>query len=44
MIIYSGFVFFYHFLMEAFMNGQTFGKKAMRIRVMQADGNVPGFF
>jgi uncharacterized RDD family membrane protein YckC len=42
--LFSGLIFFYHFLMEAFMNGQTFGKKAMRIRVMQADGKVPGFF
>lgn len=31
-------VFFYHFLLETFLNGQTIGKKAMKIKVVRLDG------
>ncbi|HXB96273.1 MAG TPA: RDD family protein [Puia sp.] len=31
----------YHFLCEAFLNGQSIGKKAMRIKVIAADGGQP---
>jgi uncharacterized RDD family membrane protein YckC len=33
--------FFYHLLCEIFLNGQSIGKKAMRIKVIAADGGQP---
>lgn len=42
--IYGAIIFFYHFFMEVFTNGQSIGKKVMEIRVMQSDGSVPGLF
>jgi uncharacterized RDD family membrane protein YckC len=33
--------FFYHLLCEIFLNGQSIGKKAMRIKVISADGGQP---
>lgn len=33
--------FLYDFLSEVFMNGQSFGKRAMKIRVMRLDGTEP---
>jgi len=35
-------VFFYDFICEIFMNGQSLGKKAMKIRVVKLDGSQPG--
>ena len=32
---------FYHLLCEIFLNGQSIGKKAMRIKVISADGGEP---
>ncbi len=32
---------FYHLLCEIFLNGQSVGKKAMRIKVISADGGEP---
>jgi uncharacterized RDD family membrane protein YckC len=36
-------VFLYHLLCELFMEGQSFGKKAMGIRVVMMDAGRPGF-
>ena len=36
-------VFFYHLLCETFLNGQSFGKKLMKIRVVKVDGSQAGF-
>jgi uncharacterized RDD family membrane protein YckC len=36
-------VIFYHLLCEVFMNGQSFGKKAMKIKVIRMDGRQPTF-
>jgi len=33
--------FLYHLLCEAFLNGQSLGKKALRIKVISADGGQP---
>ena len=35
-------VFFYHFLCETFLNGQSFGKKIMKTRVVKLDGTQAG--
>lgn len=35
-------VFLYDFICEVFMNGQSIGKKAMKIRVVKIDGSQPG--
>ncbi len=35
-------LFFYHFLCETFMNGQSFGKKIMKMRVVKIDGAQAG--
>ncbi len=35
-------IVFYSFLFEVFQNGQTIGKKAMKIRVVMLDGSAPG--
>lgn len=40
-ILYLPF-FFYDFISEVFMNGQSIGKKAMKIRVVKIDGSQPG--
>lgn len=34
--------FFYHLLCETFLNGQSFGKKIMKIRVVKLDGSQAG--
>jgi uncharacterized RDD family membrane protein YckC len=34
--------FFYHLLCETFLNGQSFGKKIMKMRVVKLDGNQAG--
>src|SRR5690606_34920667 len=34
-------VIFYHLLCEVFMDGQTFGKKAIDIKVVKLDGSQP---
>src|SRR5690606_6486216 len=34
--------FFYHLLCEIFMNGQSIGKRQMKIRVVKLDGSSPG--
>jgi len=34
---------FYHLICEQFMNGQSIGKKAMKIRVVKVDGSQPTF-
>lgn len=34
--------FFYHLLCETFLNGQSFGKKIMKMRVVKADGSQAG--
>ncbi len=36
-------VFFYSLLCETFMNGQSFGKKALKIKVVKIDGSQPSF-
>jgi uncharacterized RDD family membrane protein YckC len=36
-------VFFYHLLFEVFMNGQSLGKRIMRIKVVKLDNSRPGF-
>jgi uncharacterized RDD family membrane protein YckC len=41
--LYSLPVLFYHLLCETLLNGQSFGKKAMRIKVITADGGEPTF-
>ncbi|MES2765621.1 MAG: RDD family protein [Bacteroidota bacterium] len=33
--------FLYEFICEAFLNGQTFGKRAMKIKVIKTDGSQP---
>jgi uncharacterized RDD family membrane protein YckC len=35
-------VFFYHLLSETFLNGQSFGKKIMKMRVVKLDGSQAG--
>lgn len=35
-------VFFYDVLCEVFLDGQTFGKKALKIKVVKMDGSQPG--
>jgi uncharacterized RDD family membrane protein YckC len=35
-------LFFYHLLCEIFLNGQSFGKKAVSIKVVRTDGTQPG--
>ncbi|NWG28649.1 MAG: RDD family protein [Ignavibacteriaceae bacterium] len=35
-------VFFYHLLCETFLNGQSFGKKIMKMRVVKLDGSQAG--
>lgn len=35
--------FFYPLLCETFLNGQTLGKRARKIRVIRVDGKQPGF-
>ena len=35
-------LFFYHLLCETFLNGQSFGKKIMKMRVVKLDGNQAG--
>lgn len=34
--------FFYHLLCETFLNGQSFGKKIMKVRVVKVDGSQAG--
>jgi uncharacterized RDD family membrane protein YckC len=34
-------IFFYHLVSEIFMNGQSFGKKALKIKVIKIDGSSP---
>ena len=36
--------FFYFLLMESLNNGQTLGKRALKIRVVKINGDRPGFF
>jgi uncharacterized RDD family membrane protein YckC len=36
--------FLYHLLFETFNNGQTLGKKFLKIRVVKTNGEHPGFF
>lgn len=36
-------IFFYSLLCETFMNGQSFGKKALKIKVSKLDGSQPTF-
>jgi len=36
-------IIFYSLLCEVFMNGQSFGKRAMKIKVMRLDGRQPTF-
>lgn len=33
----------YHLLCETFMNGQSFGKKILKLKVVKLDGTQPGF-
>ncbi len=40
-VLFSLPVLFYHLLCEVFLNGQSIGKKAMRIKVISADGGEP---
>jgi uncharacterized RDD family membrane protein YckC len=35
-------LFFYHLLCEAFLNGQSFGKKILKMRVVKLDGTQAG--
>jgi uncharacterized RDD family membrane protein YckC len=35
-------LFFYHLLCETFLNGQSFGKKIMKMRVVKMDGSQAG--
>jgi uncharacterized RDD family membrane protein YckC len=35
-------LFFYHLLCESFLNGQSFGKKIMKMRVVKLDGTQAG--
>ena len=35
-------LFFYHLLSETFLNGQSFGKKIMKMRVVKLDGSQAG--
>lgn len=35
--------FLYHLLCETFLNGQSFGKKIMKIKVVKMDGTQPNF-
>ncbi|MCX8081443.1 MAG: RDD family protein [Bacteroidia bacterium] len=36
--------YIYHFLCESFMDGQSFGKKMMNIKVVKLDGTQPDFY
>jgi len=36
-------VFFYDLLLETFLNGQSFGKKIRKIKVVKVDGSQPTF-
>lgn len=40
-VLFSAPPFFYHLLCEVFLNGQSIGKKATRIKVISADGGEP---
>jgi uncharacterized RDD family membrane protein YckC len=40
-VLFSLPVLFYHLLCEVFLNGQSIGKKATRIKVISADGGEP---
>ena len=40
-ILYLPF-FFYDFLCEIFLNGQSIGKKILKIKVVKIDGTQPG--
>lgn len=42
-IIYSTFFVFYDLIFEVFMNGQSIGKKIMKIKVISLDGSQPRF-
>ncbi len=35
-------LFFYHLLCETYLNGQSFGKKIMKMRVVKLDGTQAG--
>jgi uncharacterized RDD family membrane protein YckC len=39
--IFSLLILFYHLVCEVFFNGQSFGKKVMKIRVVSTDGGRP---
>src|ERR1700743_2541863 len=40
-VLFSLPILFYHLLCEVFLNGQSIGKKATRIKVISADGGEP---
>jgi uncharacterized RDD family membrane protein YckC len=44
LVFLSIFLFFYNFLMEIFFNGQSIGKKALKIRVVKITGEGAGIF
>jgi uncharacterized RDD family membrane protein YckC len=43
-IAYIPFFFLYHLFMEVFTDGQSFGKRIMKIKVLKLTGEKPGFF
>lgn len=44
MVFAAAFPFLYFILMEGLLNGQTLGKKALRLRVVMAEGTPVSFF
>lgn len=42
-VLFLGPLFFYHLLFEFFNNGQSIGKKVVKIRVIKLDGTPPSF-
>lgn len=44
MLVFIPFYFLYHLFMEVFTDGQSFGKRIMKIKVLKLNGEKPGFF
>lgn len=44
MLAFIPFYFLYHLFMEVFTDGQSFGKRIMKIKVLKLNGEKPGFF
>lgn len=42
MVFFALPIFFYHLVCEIFMNGRSFGKRALKLKVIKLDGTPPG--